>query len=383
MKKRVRLNINIKSSAIDDNGRLTKDAFEWNHLDGMHVFSSNNWEVRMEDLTKLGVANLKKTVDLQDKKIYRYPKLDLPRQKVDLLKEKFNCKVIRDASKADITIVSMKFFDKLVSREWKSSITYVECYRILAELKNMDLLASSALDVLRDFMSNTDVNYRVSFSYGSNWNEAQTAQTDKVKQVIDQLASQNNKSADQGHDWILPVENYELFDKITTSSAEIIADTSICAIIDEDLAVLESEKFDEVEKMVTSSDIDNRSLALEMLANSNIEKSFDVVSGIYYWHYDWLKATTNWNTVNVKAFRKRMKSYEGNHNTQGIYSFNKYLNLLAKDRKLTKFAVDSTREKLHTTFLASLVGPSADVFKVDLDSLYINEELTNKIISDE
>ena len=135
--------------------------------------------------------------------------------------------------------------------------------------------------------------------------------------------------------------------------------------------------------MIDSSDRDNRSLALEMIANCNIEKSFDVVSGIYYWHYDWLKATTNWNTVNVKAFRKRMKSYEGGHNVQNIFSFNNYLNALAKDRKLTKFAVDSTREKLHTTFLGNTVGPNADVFKVDLESLYINEELTNKIISDE
>lgn len=383
MKKRVKLQINIRTSSIDDNGRLTEDAFDWNHLDGMHVFSSNNWEVRMEDLVKMGVADLQETVDLQDKKIYRYPKLDLPRQKVDLLKERFNCKVIRDVTKADVSIVSMKFFDNLVSREWKSSIAYVECYRILAELKNMDLLAPCALGVLRDFMSNTDVNYRVSFGYGSNWNEAQTAQTEKVKDILDKLLSQNNQSNDHGHDWILTEENFKLFNAVTSSPSKLIADTSICAIIDEDLAVLESEKFDEVEKMVTSSDIDNRSLALEMLANSNIEKSFDVVSGIYYWHYDWLKATTNWNTVNVKAFRKRMKSYEGNHNTQGIYSFNKYLNLLAADRKLTKFAVDSTREKLHSTFLGSLVGPSADVFKVDLNSLYINEELTNKIISDE
>ena len=383
MKKRVKLQINIRTSSIEDNGRLTEDAFDWNHLDGMHVFSSNNWEVRMEDLVKMGVADLQETVDLQDKKIYRYPKLDLPRQKVDLLKERFNCKVIRDVTKADVSIVSMKFFDNLVSREWKSSIAYVECYRILAELKNMDLLAPCALGVLRDFMSNTDVNYRVSFGYGSNWNEAQTAQTEKVKDILDKLLSQNNQSNDHGHDWILTEENFKLFNAVTSSPSKLIADTSICAIIDEDLAVLESEKFDEVEKMVTSSDIDNRSLALEMLANSNIEKSFDVVSGIYYWHYDWLKATTNWNTVNVKAFRKRMKSYEGNHNTQGIYSFNKYLNLLAADRKLTKFAVDSTREKLHSTFLGSLVGPSADVFKVDLSSLYINEELTNKIISDE
>lgn len=78
-----------------------------------------------------------------------------------------------------------------------------------------------------------------------------------------------------------------------------------------------------------------------------------------------------------------MKSYEGGHNVQNIFSFNNYLNALAKDRKLTKFAVDSTREKLHTTFLGNTVGPNADVFKVDLESLYINEELTNKIISDD
>ena len=147
MKKRVRLQINIKSSAIDDNGRLTKDAFEWNHLDGMHMFSSNNWEVRMQDLVKMGVADLQETVDLQDKKIYRYPRLDLPRQKVDLLKDKFNCKVIRNISKADISIVSMKFFDKLVTREWKSSLAYVDCYRILAELKNMDTILISALEI--------------------------------------------------------------------------------------------------------------------------------------------------------------------------------------------------------------------------------------------
>jgi hypothetical protein len=48
---------------------------------------------------------------------------------------------------------------------------------------------------------------------------------------------------------------------------------------------------------------DNRALALEMLANCNIDKSFDVVSGIYWWYYDWLKTANNWNTVNVKAMR--------------------------------------------------------------------------------
>jgi len=381
MKKRVSIEINCQAANIDNNGRLTGNAFKWKFLDGMHVYCSNSWEVRAEDMQKLGVPGLVDTVDLQDKKIYRYPRLDLPRQKVDLLKDKFNCKVIRDVSKADIGIVSMKFFDNLVKREWGNSISYVELYGILSELKNSDLLSDSALIELRDFMSQTDTTYRVSFKYNKDWSESVPTAL-KMYEFVEQI-SQANRKEDRGHDWILPKENYDAYDTIINSGVDLIADTDLCAIIDEDLAVLENEKFDEVEKMVTSSDIDNRSLALEMLANSNIEKSFDVVSGIYYWHYDWLKATTNWNTVNVKAFRKRMKSYEGNHNTQAIYSFNKYLNLLANDRKLSRFAVDSTREKLHKTFLGNLVGPSADVFRVDLDSLYINEELTNKIISDE
>ena len=66
------------------------------------------------------------------------------------------------------------------------------------------------------------------------------------------------------------------------SSSELFYDTDICNIIDEgQLAVLDTSlsiRYSEIVKMITSNDIDNRSLALEMLANCNIDKSFDVVS---------------------------------------------------------------------------------------------------------
>ena len=286
MKKRVSIEINCKAANIDNNGRLTGNAFKWQFLDGMHVYCSNSWEVRAEDMQKLGIPGLVDTVDLQDKKIYRYPRLDLPRQKVDLLKEKFNCKVIRDINKADIGIVSMKFFDNLVNREWSNSISYVGLYGILSELKNSDLLSDSALTELRDFMSQTDTTYRVTFKYNKDWSESDPTAL-KMYEFVEQISNPFRKE-ESGHDWILPKENYDTYDTIINSGVDLISDTDVCAIIDEDLAVLENEKFDEVEKMVTSSDIDNRSLALEMLANSNIEKSFDVVSGIYFWHYDFL-----------------------------------------------------------------------------------------------
>ena len=96
-------------------------------------------------------------------------------------------------------------------------------------------------------------------------------------------------------------------------------------------------------------------------------------------NYDWIKATTNWNSVNVKTMRNRLKAYEGGHGTSGIHSFNNYLTLLAKDRKLTTYAVNKTREKLLSTLMGNIVGPGADVFKVDLENLYIAEEIKSKI----
>ena len=131
--------------------------------------------------------------------------------------------------------------------------------------------------------------------------------------------------------------------------------------------------------MITSTDIDNRSLAVEMLSNCNIEKSFNVVSGLYFWHYEWFKSTNNWNSVNVKSMRTRLKAYEGNHNHTGIWSFNSYLNALMKDRKLTRFAVDRTREKLMNTLMDPIVGKGSQVFKVDLENLYIADEIEKMI----
>ena len=92
-----------------------------------------------------------------------------------------------------------------------------------------------------------------------------------------------------------------------------------------------------------------------------------------------IKATTNWNSVNVKTMRNRLKAYEGGHGTSGIHSFNNYLTLLAKDRKLTTYAVNKTREKLLNTLMGNIVGPEASVFKVDLQNLYIADEIKSKI----
>ena len=109
MKKKYIIEINIQEDNIDKDGKLTANAITWKDSGSFLLYRSRSWVVEKKYLNKLGISLLKKTVDLQDKKVYRFPKLDLPRQKVDLLKDKFNCKVIRNSNLADIQIVSMNF----------------------------------------------------------------------------------------------------------------------------------------------------------------------------------------------------------------------------------------------------------------------------------
>lgn len=378
MKKRYKVEINIQDSSIDKDGKLTGEAITWKDEETFLLYSSDSWRVEQKYLNNLGISLLKKTVDLQDKKVYRFPNLDLPRQKVDLLKDKFNCKVIRNSDLADIQVVSMKFFDKLITREWGSSSTYIDNYNMFKYLKDQDLLAESALAILRDFIANTDENSNVNFKYNKDWRG--TIKGDAIYDIIEKYLLNNKIVNNQGgynsqHDFVIYKENISAYNNILNSTSELILDTDLCNIIDQDLAILDSDRYSEIEKMVTSQDIENRSLALEMLANCNIDKSFDVVSGLYFWHWDWLKATTNWNTVNIKSFKKRMDNYGGSHATNHIHSFNKYLNLLKEDNKLTKFAIDKTRELLYSTLLSTLLGKEASVFSMDLESLKLKPRL--------
>lgn len=378
MKKRYKVEINIQDSSIDKDGKLTGEAITWKDEETFLLYSSDSWRVEQKYLNNLGISLLKKTVDLQDKKVYRFPNLDLPRQKVDLLKDKFNCKVIRNSDLADIQVVSMKFFDKLITREWGSSSTYIDNYNMFKYLKDQDLLAESALAILRDFIANTDENSNVNFKYNKDWRG--TIKGDAIYDIIEKYLLNNKIVNNQGgynsqHDFVIYKENISAYNNILNSTSELILDTDLCNIIDQDLAILDSDRYSEIEKMVTSQDIENRSLALEMLANCNIDKSFDVVSGLYFWHWDWLKATTNWNTVNIKSFKKRMDNYSGSHGTAHIHSFNEYLNLLKEDNKLTKFAIDKTRELLYSTLLSTLLGKEASVFSIDLESLKLKPRL--------
>ena len=358
MKKKYNIDINIRGNMT--NGKVNENAFDYT-FEGYWLGDSDNYCLSSDDKVNLGIDFKPGTAfTVQDKTLYRFPKLDLPRQKVELLKEKYNCKVIRNSDKADIHIVSDQLFDNLFEYQWTSSVTSISFYKMLVACKASNFLTEGAITHCKSILENVGTDAMVKINLAYSYHNADPSM-EKMRDDIQELIQENSSERKRSRDIMLSMKNYDDYLRIINSNATIVYDTDIIGIIDGELAILDNTELEATLKMVKNHDIENRTLALEMLANCNIEKSFDVVSHSFYWCYDYLKNTNNWNTVNVKALRKRLKKYQGGACNTTIYAYNNYVKCLIEDKKLTKFALDNT----------------------SLDSVKLKDELLDNLIKEE
>tara|TARA_R100000742_G_C4278328_1_gene100998 strand:+ start:2183 stop:3388 length:1206 start_codon:yes stop_codon:yes gene_type:complete len=401
MREIYRLNIHIAEDSLymDEHGNYLVHS---NHVQfgkqGYWLGRSDGWSMNNNDLVNLGLDSLLTidSNDIKEKSFYRYPELNLPRQKMDLLKDKYNIKVTRSKDKADYHIMSVKLIDKIVEYSWNRHVNFTAVYHMFKTLKERNLLHDSCLNTFRKIIETVPRDCMVHLTFNHQYYHHYNSSTKDPKreaflEEVDKLISEysNDRMHNGGRDMIIGnntaasrADDVEKFTSLMEQKDKLVLDTTMIEIIDEGLAVIDNDEYDRVEQMIKSGDRDNRTLAVEMLANCNVNKSFDVVSGIYYWNYDWFKDSSNWNTVNVKSFRAQMKKYEGGASRASIHCYNKYLQILVEDGKLTKFAVDRTRKAVLDEFLSSMIGPEADVFKVDLEHLKIKEEYKKQILDD-
>ena len=376
MRKLYRMNAGSEHNPELFNKQASRDWFRIEESGDYHMGATDYWYFREEDISRFNIPirDVKNSpIVLQGKKIYRYPSLDLPRQKVDLLKENFDVKVTRNKDKADLCITSFKHIKSLIDINWMEVVSFREFYSICLDMKEEDLLDDLALDQLRTTLSEMDKDSVIALpkyhSYGKS---------DDVIEWYDKFATicENRKNVYKGasRSFILHAEDYSSYLGLIDPSNNTVFDTDLCNVIDEDLAVLDSSEYDTIQSMICNDGIENRTLALEMLANCNLNSSFDVVSGIFYWYYEWCKSTTNWNTANVKTLRNRLTEYQGDHPRSSVHSHDRYIMALRNSNKLTEFAINKTRESLYKNVLGNVVGKDASIFSVDFENLKLKEE---------
>tara|TARA_R100000544_G_C2225311_1_gene60280 strand:+ start:695 stop:1852 length:1158 start_codon:yes stop_codon:yes gene_type:complete len=346
---------------------------------GVFLYNTNNWNVQDEDLEMLGLQTEPQDLDLQDKKLYRYPKLSLPRQKVDLLKGSYNVKIIRDHKKADIHIVSPRYIDSLVSYAWSCSYSKRQFYNLMIKLREEDLLEESFIKKLRTILEDTDASdyFMVDIPYSYSQTPDKT-QESAIKIVT--VWKEENKNGKQRTAYVED-KNVKFYTQLTTTKAQIVLDVDVNKKISESLTTFTKDDYKTLCDQINSENIETRTLAMELMSNSNYEEGFDILALVFYFHFDWCKSTSNWNTVNVKTFRQRFNSFAGGIQQSSGYVYNRFVDLLVKENHLSEFAIKICKEKIHTKVLNAAGLQNA--WGIKIDNIELHKDYINLIKKEE
>lgn len=302
--------------------------------------------------------------NLQDASFYRTPKLALPQAKVQLLKDKYNIKVVRDKEKADYIVTSDKYYESLTKYDWYSFYSGSDIKEIyLPKIKGyVSEFIYNKICHFVDHVIKEDgficIDSRVPFGFNQTISGAfEAGQSLKYK----------------GRNFWL-VTNYEALTYLTNNPDKLVKDSNLINYCNEDSVVLTPEECKSISQMVKSGDRDSIALALEMMANCNIEKSFDKLALIFAFYKDKLGNAKNWNSVNVKSLRKQLVNIpyvEGNNG----YGFNLLVKVLHAKGCLTSFAVGAISNKMCKTILrlAGLTS-SESVFDIKPKDLKLKSE---------
>ena len=316
--------------------------------------------------------------ELKDKKIYRYPKINLPRNKVDILKAATNLEVTRDADKADFHIISTKILRSYIDNHWIPTQTSVKSF--LEHLKSKSL-SDKDLSVMTVDIYNKIISALSALDPSSIL---------RIKMPIGWHFKRNHPDAADFCDWIDGVTNGKFmnyvkeknenkFDSIITSKTNI-QDTHLIRLSNEKLTIIDETQFNSLESMIRSNDPDNTTMALEIMANCNAEESLDYVGYLFYFHYNYLKEASNWNSSNVKAFRKNLDSFKPMYSSmaQARY-FDGYLKILTKHNYLTEWAFKKSAKSMLEDTLNHF-GINQGFFTINLEDIKISEKYKDKLI---
>ena len=307
-----------------------------------------------------------KLTNIQDKSFFRYPSLTLPRQKVDLLKEKYNIKITRNKDKADYKIISKKYIESMMDFKWSHRSLKSE-YLLTEMQNNKSSFTNEGYQAWEHFLSNNLDNY---ISFKIHYRTYSTGFLAKLMngECKKHISSENKKHVD------------EMF-----ISNSYIFDFALSDIIYEGLHVLTREEYINAKQMIKSNDKDNLTLVMELLSNCNLNKSYDYVSMLFYFYYDQIRYSSNWNSVNVKSLRESLSEFARKYNNvrHGQY-YQKYLKELKEAGYLTKFAVDQCSKFLYHNVIKYYGGVDEDsILKIDEKSIILDEQYNDSLITKE
>jgi hypothetical protein len=306
-----------------------------------------------------------KSVNLTDKKIFRYPKLSLPRNKVDNLKTKYNLSVTRSPENADYKIISLEYIKSLLYSKWHDTVMlskfkeYYESTKLYWDQENIENFFNSIPDT-------KEVAITVINELG--WGQRNLPQYDVIYKL-----TESDSSVEYFY-----VDDEKHVEDIQNAN-DLILDVHLASLTLEDSVVLSHEDYENITRMIKSNSKDDINIALELLANCNIEKSMDIVALIFYNNHGILKdMSNNWNSVNVKALRKRLNSFIP-YGPKNVRYYDRLVKSLLAEKSLTEFAFKIISIDMLNHLTTSVGFNSQSVFDIKLSDIKLKPEFQQRL----
>jgi len=276
--KQIMMNIlNFDLSYTKNTDKNGQDTFEDITVDITSYFGAFNFE------QALSISNIP-YVPAQGDKIYFLPGVTIPRIKFKNICIEHDIKTIRDFTQANIIIGSKKSLDTITESVWRYQVPTEMFQRYFEEIRScLDDYDAEKLNTALEFYTHESVSLNYS-GYSALLNELNEEIPSRYSNQLSYVKE----------------EYIELFKNI--QSKTIIDESSVIVMLNgEEASIIDETMFNYLSNMLTSSDLDNRVLAMEIMANSKYRESLIYLEILCYKH-GYLMADSHTKThVNFKS----------------------------------------------------------------------------------
>lgn len=319
-----------------------------------------NEEIKVTDLNFFREDEIKSikdkysNPDITGKVIYKDKKSKFPQIKLNALKEKFNVKITKDINKADYVIIDNNAIKKYFK---ESHSAYIKADDLSKELKKQipQLIGNAYIHRSHLAIKALGITISTLYVYTRSGYVISDADLNYVKGIFDSGKAINT-------DYLL---------NLSTSDSVILGES----------------EFNSILEMINSGNKENLAIALEILANCNVDKSFAIISYFISFHIKTLQGAPNYNSANVKSLRNQFNDvpkYNMDYYNPTSYPFDKLIEYLHSKGKLTEFICRKIIEVMFNKIINKVFNLQwgNGAFIINVDSIKVRDKYLGINITD-
>lgn len=381
------LHLTVKDFNFSDAEKLDKDIFTFRR--GIFLdkeISYSDAENKLKQLTETLCEQGEKTFDNKiHKKYYRYPNINLSRDKMDNCKQKYGMAKVLNKNKADFSIIGQKMIEKTVQQHWRMSLSSLSSIHSFIDKNSEELyedgVKDSLLAQINELVEKHGKDYPVTIEQHNYYRYS----NDKPNPTEVWLEDFRKISHSESYLNTVKKEHMDTFEEILNSTTGmLVSDVFMNNLASEDSHVLSGKDYKQIRALLKSQNKEDKAVGMSIMSNCNIQKSKTYLALLFFHFSETLRGTPMWNQVAFKSLRREFDKYclEYNHYHSNRYS--QCVQFLAEDGALTVNAAEHLITIMFDNVINQSTGINSDnnMFILDKASVKLAPAVKAKVKND-